>query len=144
MLSAQTVLDNDRTFINDIFDRLGLTPRLCIKFARDPERLATYEYDPGLAVSNIQANNLKKLFADAQSLTLNAISHELCLISRQDQKNLHSHPVVALITDSIKSRLAIQFRHMEQNEGIRLYHYFSRVPESRALAGVFFEVMAQR
>ena len=54
---------------------------------------------------------------------------------------VHSQPVVAPITDFIKSRLANQFRRGERAEQIRLYKYFAKVPDSKATASIFFEAV---
>lgn len=57
---------------------------------------------------------------------------------------MHSLATVSPITPSIKSRLANHFRTLEHREQIRLFKYFSEVPQSRELAAVFFEAACQR
>src|SRR5271170_3939601 len=64
-------------------------------------------------------------------LSMGAVLHEVCLISRMQLDDVHSQPVVAPITDFIKSRLANQFRRVEPAEQIRLYKYFAKVPDSK-------------
>lgn len=71
---------------------------------------------------------------------MDAVSHNICLTSRKDRKNVYSKAIASVITSSIKSRL---FRTLERGEQIRLYKYLSRVPDSRATAGIFFEAAAQ-
>lgn len=129
--------------INHIFDRFGPTPRLCIDYFLDPLKLLQYEDDVRKAVTNITSDRLEQLFKDASSLTLDAISHNICLISRKDRENVASLPVVKLITPSIQSRLAGQFRKLGRRELIRLYKYFAKVPDSREVAGIVFEAAAQ-
>ena len=71
------------------------------------------------------------------------ISHKIFLINRQDRENVHSTAILSPVTPSMKSRLASRFRTLERREQIRLFKYFSRAPESRALAGIFFEAAGQ-
>ena len=72
------------------------------------------------------------------------MSHKICLISREEQDEVDSSAVLAPITPSIQSRLANRFRSLQRDEQLRLYQHFARVPESRVVAGIFFESMAQR
>jgi hypothetical protein len=133
----------ERTRINDIFDRFGPTPRLCINFLSQ-KRLDEYEKSVQKAISSATASQLEQLLKDATSLTVDTVSHKICLVSRKDRDDLRSPAVVVPITLSIQSRLANQFRNLERGEKIRLYKYFARVPDSKAMAGIFFEAIAQR
>ena len=74
---------------------------------------------------------------------MNAVSHKICLISRQDKENLRSKVIVSPITPTITSRLANHFRSLERGERIRLYKLLSRDPDLRAAAGIFFEAAGQ-
>jgi hypothetical protein len=132
----------ERICINDIFDRLGPTPRLCIDFLSQ-EKLDAYEKSVQKAISSATASQLEQLFKDSTSLTTDAVSHKICLVSRENRDDVRSPAVVAPITPSIQSRLANQFRNLERGEKIRLYKYFSRVPDSKATAGIFFEAIVQ-
>jgi len=66
---------------------------------------------------------------------MDKVSHKICLISRQDRENVYS-PVTP-ITSSINSKLANHFQTLEHSEQVRLYKYFSEVPQLRAMAGIF-------
>ena len=104
-----------------------------------------YEEDVQLAISELTTTELTKLFQDSRSLSMDAISHKICLISRKDKENVFSGlSPISPITSSIKSRLANHFRTLERQEQIRLYQHFSKVPDSRAMAGIFFEAAARR
>jgi len=103
-----------------------------------------YENDLQLTISKLTAHELINLFDDSGSLAMDAISHKICLISRTDREDMFSLQAVSSITSSIKSRLANHFRTLERQEQIRLYQQFSKVPDSRATAGIFFEAAAQR
>jgi hypothetical protein len=103
-----------------------------------------YTEDLKKAISSTTTHEIKRLFEDAASLTMDAVSHKICLLSRENQDDVHSRAVVAPITPSIQTRLANQFRVLEQAERIRLYRHFAKVPDSRATAGIFFEAAGQR
>ncbi|KAK2464479.1 hypothetical protein APHAL10511_003458 [Amanita phalloides] len=130
--------------VNRVFNEFGPTPRLCIDYlCYDKDKIEQYRKDVQEAISNLTANELQRLFQHSHSLTMDAISHKICLISREDRENVRSSAIVSPITSFIKSRLANHFRTLERGEKIRLYKYFSKVPDSRATAGIFFEAAAQ-
>lgn len=110
----------------------------------DGEELAEYEEAVGKAISGVTSAQLEKLFKDAGSLSMNAVSHKICLVRREKRGDMHSRAVVAPITPSIQSRLANQFRNIKRDEKVRLYEYFARDPDARGTAGIFFEAIAQQ
>lgn len=94
-------------------------------------------------ISNLTTSELLRLLQNSRSLIMDAVSHKICLINRKDRANVHSSVILSPITSSIKSRLAIHFRTLERGEQTRLYKYLSKVPGSRATAGIFFEAAAR-
>ena len=62
---------------------------------------------------------------------MDAVSHKICLISREQRDDMHSDVVVAPITSFIRSILVKQVRSLERAEQIRLYKRFAKVPDSR-------------
>ncbi len=133
----------DRECVNAIFDELGPTPRLCIDYLRSAQ-IEQYKWDIKTAISALTTNKLERLFLDAKSLTIDNTSHKIYLISRRDRENVSSLAIVSPITSSIKFRLASHFQSLELREKIRLYKFFSKVFDSSAMAGVFFEAAGQR
>ena len=144
MFSAQGMLPEtiDYTRINDIYDRLGLTPRLCIEYL--VEMLVEHKREVNKVVSTVSAAQLEQLFKDAASLDMDAVSDNICLIGREQRDDMHSAVVVAPITSLIRLILVKQVPNIERAEQIRLYKLFSKVPDSRAVAGIFFEALAQQ
>jgi hypothetical protein len=100
----------------EIFETLGPTPRLCIELASEPERLQVYKDQLNRVISGIIAADLEKLANDVSRLTMDTVSHKICLIRRRDRNNVRSGPVVSPITDSIKSQLLNQLRNLQQAE----------------------------
>ncbi|KIM80623.1 hypothetical protein PILCRDRAFT_822364 [Piloderma croceum F 1598] len=135
--------ETDVTVIDEIFEELGPTARLCIEYASDPEQLRDYKAQLDDAISNITTGKLEELIKESTQFTLDAVSHKICLISRHDPKNMRSAPLVSPITDSIKSRLSNQLRNLQQAERIRLFKQMERVPGVRATAGIVYESQAQ-
>ena len=146
MFSAQALLPEtiDYTRINDIYDRFGPTPCLCIDYFFNVAMLVEHKRKVNKVVSNVTAAQLEQLFKDAASLDMDAVSHKICLISREQRDDMHSDVVVAPITSLIRSILVKQVRSIERAERIRLYKLFAKVPDSRAVADMFFEALAQQ
>ena len=105
--------------VDRVFDELGPTPRLCINHL--------------IFVS----------FQNAYSLTMDAVSHKIFLISRRDKSDLYSGVAVSPITSFINSRLSGQLRSLELGEQTRLYKRLSKVPSSRVMTGIVFEAAGQ-
>ena len=147
IISSTSTLPPDTTLlredVNRVFNELGPIPRLCINYLRSNDRIEQYRRDVQEAITDLTTSELQQLFQDSRSLTMSAVSHKICLISRADRENVYSRVIVSPITSFIKTRLANRFRTLERGEQIRLYKYLSKVPASRATAGIFFEAAAQ-
>lgn len=146
LFSASMLLPDEptrETRVNEVFDLLGPTPRLCIDYLLNPDRLREYQDDLQKTILETTTSQLKSLFKDAAGLKMDAISHKLCLLARRTQEDVHSEAVVAPITHAVQSRLANQYRKVERAEKINLYTMFSRARDSRIVAGIFFEAIAQ-
>ena len=119
-------LFTDRKFtsdnINDIFDRLGPIPRLCLDYQHTPQQLIRYRWDLSRAIAGATPDKINDLFGDASGFDMDSTSHKICLISHEKQDEVDSDVVVAFITPSIQSRLVNQFRNsIPQIELLRLY-----------------------
>ncbi|KAF8803644.1 hypothetical protein BYT27DRAFT_7214616 [Phlegmacium glaucopus] len=125
----------------EIFECFGPIPRLC------SEALTTthphYAKEVKIAISHLTVQDIERLFNDASGLSLDEFSHKLCLVSRVDQALVTSDVDVAPITPSIKSRIVNQFQNLQQSEQVCLYQCFARSPESKKVAGVFYEAFVQ-
>lgn len=107
------------------------------------DKLQEHEDHLQKGIFEITTSKLDKLFKDASLLNMDAISHKLCLLRRLDKNDVHSKSDVTPMTHSIQSRLANQYRNLERAERVHLYKMFGKVRDSRLLAGVFFEAIAQ-
>ena len=91
MFSASLLLPDslDCIRISRIYDHLGPTPRLCLECLSDSDLLREYECDLQTTVLTVTADRLKNLIREATSLTLDAVSHRICLISHEKQDDMH-------------------------------------------------------
>ena len=133
----------DHAGINDVYDRYGPVPRLCIDIFSETVQFLQYQKDVHKAISHITLEQLKRLFEDASSLHLDDISRKICLISREDRNDVTSEFIVSPITLSIQTRLAGQIRKLERRDQVHLYKRFEKVPDSRGLVSILFEAAAQ-
>ena len=124
----------DRKFtndsINEIFDQLGPTPRLCLDYQYIPDRLAAYSRDLTTAIAKATPPEIEGLLKAAESLSMDSISQTICLVRRAKQDEVASWPVVTVITPTVQSRLANKFQDLPRDELPPV-----RVPESRAVSG---------
>jgi len=127
--------------VSEIFDLLGPTPRLCVNSSS--YELEEYKSAVNEDIADMTASEIQKLMRKTSGLSMSAISHKICLLSRGRRDDVHSRAVVAPITHAIQSKLSAQFRNLHRDEQIRLYKYFERVPESRKVAGIFYEAIVQ-
>jgi hypothetical protein len=109
----------DHESVNRVFNELGPIPRLCIDYLGPDNLIERYREDVQEAISNVTASEIEQLFSG--SLTMDAVSHKICLISRRDKEDLNSDDIVSPITPYINSRLTSHFRSLERDEQIRLY-----------------------
>ncbi|KAF8516580.1 hypothetical protein BU17DRAFT_50754 [Hysterangium stoloniferum] len=139
MKQAASLYNLSEEEVVEKYHRLGPIPRLCIQYK--PSQLREYEVKLSKALADITTTTLEKLLSKSESLKMNETSHSLCLLSRKgDEFNI---PMVAPVSLYVKTRLANQFLTEELKEKIRLYRHFEKVPQSRSVAGIFFEAAVQ-
>ena len=132
----------DSKLINDVFDRFGPTPRLCIDKASDPSALAAHERDIRIAIGELTLQTPQELIYKLRKLKIDGISHSLTLIKRQNVGDVSSGPSVT-ITDYIRSRIAIRMRNLGSLQQVELYT-FAQTPSPRGAAGLMFEAFFQQ
>jgi hypothetical protein len=76
-------------------------------------------------------------------LSMDGMSHKLCLVKRQNINDVGSMPYVTHITDHIRSRMAIRMRDLGSLQQVSLYRTFACTP-SRGAAGHIFESFCQQ
>jgi len=90
--------------INEVFNQLGPTPRLCIQLLSNVSELEEYEVALSKAVLNTTVGQVRRLFSKASELTMDTVSHQIWLVRHDHWDDVHSRAVVTPITPSIQSR----------------------------------------
>jgi len=88
-------------------------------------------------------DKLLSLLKPSSALSMDAVSHKFALLSRESLHAVSSKFIISPLTDAIKSRLSLQFRHMTREEQIKYYVLLSGNSRSMTLAGTMFETMGQ-
>ncbi|KAI0255603.1 hypothetical protein BJV78DRAFT_1119377 [Lactifluus subvellereus] len=128
--------------INELYDDLGPTPRVCFDFLKNPYQLITHESDYDGVISSLTAKQLCRLVLNGTKLNLDAVSHLMFLVKREDV-NVLTQASVAPISTSVKSELLKRIQEEERGAQIRLYKSLSSVAGSGPMAGLVFESLAQ-
>jgi hypothetical protein len=100
-----------REVIDDVYDRFGPTPRLCLTIAARPRKLKEYEDAVRIALNSLSMESLEKMIGGLIDLKMDQMSQELFLIMREDIDNVASGFLVLPITDPIRSRLVTSMRN---------------------------------
>ena len=127
--------------INDTFDRFGPIPSICLETASSPYTLSVYETEVNGALNRVTVSlqSLLELMTNVNDLTMDAVSHKLCLVKREEINNIASKFLISPITKYIQSRLANCIRIYNIHQQVELFRLFFSYPSSRALAGTMFE-----
>ncbi|KAH9993983.1 hypothetical protein BJV77DRAFT_1066973 [Russula vinacea] len=109
--AAALLEDIDRPstdIINDTFDRFGPIPSICLETASSPYTLGVYETEVNGALNRVTVSlqSLLELMTNVNDLTMDAVSHKLCLVKREEINNIASKFLISPITKYIQSRLA--------------------------------------
>lgn len=145
MISSMPILlpGWDEVEVRKIFDQLAPTPRI-IQLLSNPARLQEYKENVEMTILGITPDNFQQLVRNISSLSMEKdISNKLGLLRRQKRDDVHSRSVIEPITDVIKSRLASRFRRVAKDKQIELYELYSKVPQTRKMAGSLFESIQQ-
>ena len=136
-----TDLDKDRTTL--IYDNFGPTPRLWATLC-DGSEWDRYKSDVAATIEDMTTSKLAQLVGDAQSLSMDAISHKIVLVGREDLANTRSLHTIGPITPNIEARIQRRLRYLKRLDIVELYQMFEKNPNSAKLAGTLFEVVGQR
>lgn len=129
--------------IDQIYDRFGPTPRLCLDNTFEPEFLEIYEQETQREIKKLTLQSLQELIFRIRFLDMDDISHKICLIRRKPIHNLRSNFLLTLvvtpITEYIESGLAISMRNHDINQLTETFKLFFPIPFSGGISGYIFE-----
>ena len=129
----------DFELIDDVYDKYGPTPRLCFDQASKPWIWPAYLTKFRQALADLTLQKLEKVVVESGALTMNSISHKICLLQREGPINTFSEPQISPMTDFIRSQITICLRNHQRREQIRVYWKFSVIPGARGMTGNIFE-----
>jgi hypothetical protein len=69
-------------------------------------------------LSNLTVQGLEKLVEQIEDLTMDAISHKLCLVGHIDARDINSKVQIMPITDYIESQLDIYLQNIKQADQV--------------------------
>lgn len=110
----------DLDVIDDAFDKFGPVPRICIDKASDPEQLAFYEKGVDAALQQLVPQRLEDMIYNSLALSMDAISHKLCLIERVEEK-ISGIVRISPMTNYIESLIATRSRSYEISDLIQAF-----------------------
>ena len=138
--SAPLRLDNpDFDHINNIFDKLGHIPRLCINYN---------EKDLWVSLYGVIKTHYQQIEDPVGMATrsLNAISHKIYLVRRLNPTDLdYSFKIEVLpVTAIIGSRIALQLRNAKRCEQILPHKQLTALPLAKKLSCNLFDAYCRQ
>jgi hypothetical protein len=124
------------TAIDEIFDELGPTPRLCFETKRE---LIGYRGKLNEALGRLTLGDLEDMSFSRESLALDAVSHKLYMLKRSGVDVDSVEVDIMTITPFVASKIAARMRALERHELVRLFHRYILLPSTRKMAGDIFE-----
>ena len=120
------------TAIDEIFDHLGPTPRLCFGNTRS---LIDYRRKLDEALGRLTSGGLEGMSFSHESQALDAVSHKIYMLKRSKVDVDSVELDMMTITPSIASKVAARTRALERYELLHLFNRYIRLPSTRRMAG---------
>ena len=133
--------------VDDAFDHLGPTPRLCLETVFHSPWLVQYKEDRSTTLEEMTLETLRTLVDNVKNLNMDKASHKLFLIKRAPGAEETEHwPKFLLqpITKDIQSRMGIRMRNLDFRLQVQMFLSYSRVPRLKGMAGPMFEGLGHR
>jgi len=126
------------TTINEIFDELGPTPRLCFG---DENSLLWHRKGLDKALRGLTLSYLEAVGSFAEDLSLDAVSHKMYMLKRSspDAAVNSLDPDIMIITPFVASKIAARMRALQRHELVNLFNCYVGLPSTRRMSGVVFE-----
>lgn len=133
--------EDQRILSQEVFLRDGPTPRLCIDYVKDPHALEEHRDTVMREISHLTMDDLFSTVRMGETLDAD-LSHSIFLVKRQNVDNLHKFTIEP-ISPYVRQLLKKELMNAEWKERLQAYRLTTRVKNSRFLAGLFFESLAQ-
>jgi len=93
--------------IDAVFDLLGPTPRLCFNKLLRPGGIDSYKRSLTTILAGLTSQQLMGMVVNSGDLAADNVSHNICLISRNNRDEMSDDVNVRPITKSVESRLVV-------------------------------------
>jgi len=133
--------EDQRILSQEVFLRDGPTPRLCIDYVKDPHALEEHRDTVMREISHLTMDDLLSTVRMGETLDAD-LSHSIILVKQKNVDNLCKF-TIGPISLSVRQLLKKELMKVEQKERLQAYRLTTRVKNSRFLAGLFFESLAQ-
>ena len=91
------------------------------------------------ALNQVTLERLQQLTTDTDSLTMDKMSHKLCLLRREDINDVESDFLISPITEHIQYEIANRILFCSLQRQIETFQSLYSNPSSKAMAGTVFE-----
>ena len=141
--------EEERTRAHEVFLEYGPTPRLCINYVRYPAQLEYYHSHRKGELDRLDIDTLLSAVRLGEDLDMDTKdSDSIILLKRQDagsadDLHLFHRFTIEPITLSVKRLLKRQLLKVEMKERLHTYLQISKTHESRVVASLVFEALAQ-
>ncbi|KAH9056964.1 hypothetical protein EDB87DRAFT_1578994 [Lactarius vividus] len=142
---------SDHQRINAMYDRFGLTPRICFDSLKHEAGLVEYETRYQLALESLSLKELREMIFNATFLNLNAESQTLLLVKHVPEKRVQEanlkvkngvNHIVEFVTHAVEVALWNQLQQEKQVDQFKIYSYLAGAEATRHIAGLIFKSMA--
>ena len=133
--------EDQRTLARQVFLEDGPTPRLCIDYVKDLPALKEHRDNVRRAISNLTMDDLFSAVRMGETLDME-LSHSIILVKRDNVDDL-CRLTIEPISLSVRQLLKKELMKAKRKERLQAYRLTTRVKNSKMLAGLFFESLAQ-
>ena len=120
------------------YDSLG--PTACFCFELSPDEIAHDIFERDSAINSTSPDLLKQLFSSSKQLSLNSLSHKICLIRRMPGSALGARCVTAdLISVTVEQLLVQRLEEFSNDQLLDMWTSFSKFGDARGMTGSIFE-----
>jgi len=126
------------TTVDEIFDELGPTPRLCFG---NTIWLPLHRTGLEAALDGLTLGFLEKIPSLSRTLALDAVSHKMYMLKRRltDTAVYSVDLEIMPITPSVASKIAARMRTLQRYELVDLFNRYHAMPSTKIMSGKVFE-----
>ncbi|KAF8344462.1 hypothetical protein F5887DRAFT_971369 [Amanita rubescens] len=125
------------------YDSLGPTARFCFELTSD--EVTGHNSDRDNAINETSPDLLKKFFSDSSRLSLDALSHKICLIRRRPGPALGDRRITTdLISVTVEQRVVQRLEEFSDDQLLDMWNNFLKFGDARGMTGPIFEVFVHR